>query len=55
MPDTLSEMFAFAQQQEIAGPFFAPICRNLPDDPEVQAVRAPRLYQISEDKLATLP
>ena len=47
-------MFAFKHQQEIAEPSLAPICRNVPDDPELQTPRTPRPYQVSADKLASL-
>ena len=33
VPDTPSRMLAFEHQQEIALPSLAPICRNVPDDP----------------------
>ena len=52
--DKFSRMFAFEHQRERAGPCLAPICRNVPDDPELQTARAPRPYQISADKLANL-
>ena len=54
VPDTLSRMFAFEHQQEVAVPSLAPICRNIPDDPKLQSARVPRPYQISADKLANL-
>ena len=54
VPDTLSRMFAFEHQQEVAVPSLAPVCCNVPDDPNLQAARIPRPYQISADKLANL-
>ena len=47
-------MFAFKHQQEVATPSLAPICRNVPDDPQLQTAHVPRPYQISADKLANL-
>ena len=41
VPDTLSRMFAFEHQQEVAVAFLAPICRNVPDDPKLKIARAP--------------
>ena len=52
--DTLSRMFAFEHQQEVAVPSLAPICRNVRDDPKLQTARVPRPYQISVDKLENL-
>ena len=54
VPDTLSRMFAFEHQQEIAAPSLAPICRNVPDDPKLLTACVPRPHQISADKLANL-
>ena len=54
VPDTLSRMFVFEHQQEIDEPSLAPICRNEPEDPELQTARTPRPYQVSADKLANL-
>ena len=54
VPDTLSRMFACEHQQEIAVPSLAPICRNVPDEPELQTARTPRPYQIAAGKLANL-
>ena len=54
VPDTLSRMFAFEHQQEIAFPSLAPICRNVPDDTKLQTARPPRPYQIYADKLDDL-
>ena len=47
-------MFAFEHQQEIAEPSFAPICRNVPDNPELHTALPTRPYQISADKLDNL-
>ena len=54
VPDTLSRMFAFEHQQEIALLSLTPICRNVPDDPKFQTARPPRPYQIYGDKLDDL-
>lgn len=54
VPDTLSRMFAFEHQQEIAEPTLAPICRNVPDNPRLHTALPPRPYQISADKLNDL-
>ena len=50
MPETLSRMFAFGHQQEIIFPSLAPICRNAPDDPQLQTARPLRPYHIVADK-----
>ena len=54
VPDTLSRMFAFEHQKEVAVPSLALICRNVPDDPELKTARVPRPHRISADKLANL-
>ena len=54
VPDTLLRMFACEPHQEIAEPSRTPICRNVPDDPELEAARTPRPYQVSAVKLANL-
>ena len=51
VPDTLSRMFAFKHQQELAEPSLAPICRNVPDNPELHTALPTRPYQIFADKL----
>ena len=47
-------LIAFEHQQEIAEPSLAPICRKVPDDPELQTAPTPRPCQVSDDKLANL-
>ena len=54
VPDTISQMFAFEHQQEVAVPSLVPICRNVEDDPKLQTARVPRPYHISADKLDNL-
>ena len=51
VPDTLSRLFAFANEQERLVPSLAPICRNVPDDPNLQTAIPQRPYQVSADKL----
>ena len=41
----------FEHQQDIALPSLAPICRNVPYDPELPTGPPPRPYQICADKL----
>ena len=38
---TPSRIFAFQLQQEMALPSLAPICRNVPDESQVQTARLP--------------
>lgn len=54
VPDTLSRLFAFEHQQEFAEPILAPICRNVPENPELHTTTPKRPYQVSADKLDNL-
>ena len=54
VPDTLSRMFAFEHQQEIAEPSLAPICRNVPDNPRLHTALPQRPYQIAANQLDNL-
>ena len=54
-PDTLSRLFAFEKQQETEiKPILTPICRNVPDDPALQAHKPNHQFQIAADKLDNL-
>ena len=52
--DTLSRMFAFEHQQEMAEPSLAPICRNVPDNPRLHTALPQRPYQIAANQLDNL-
>ena len=47
-------MFALEHQQEIALPSLAPMCWNVPDDPNLKTAHSPRPYHISADELDDL-
>ena len=51
VPDTLSRLFAFEQQEEMTEPKLAPICRNVPEDPALRTGVSYQPYQVSADKL----
>ena len=54
LPDTLSRLFAFEQQEEITEPKLVPICRNVPEDPALRTGIPYQPYQVSADKLNEL-
>ena len=51
VPDTLSRLFFFENEQDRGLRSLAPICRNVPDDPRLQTAPITRPYQVAADKL----
>ena len=51
VPDTLSRLFVFEKDQERNIPTLAPICRNVPNNPELQTAIPTRPYQLDADQL----
>ena len=54
VPDTLSRLFLFENEQELTAKTLAPICRNVPDDSASRNSMPHRPYEVSADKLDTL-
>lgn len=51
VPDTLSRLFVFENEQDRLMSTLTPICRNVPDDPKLQTAIPTRPYQVAADKL----
>ena len=51
VPDTLSRLFMFENEQERTAPKLAPICRNVPDNTNGPNAVPNRPYQVSPNKL----
>ncbi|MEM7282981.1 MAG: DDE-type integrase/transposase/recombinase [Pseudomonadota bacterium] len=55
IPDTLSRLFTFERQQDDeVKPLLAPICRNVPENPEPHTEKPHQPFQFSADKLDNL-
>ena len=51
VPDTLSRLFVFENEQDRLTHSLAPICRNVPDDPKLHTSIPNRPFQVSPNKL----
>lgn len=51
VPDTLSRLFVFENEQDRLTHSLAPICRNVPDDPTLHTSAPNRPFQVSPNKL----